>query len=197
MSSLKTYLHGIAPIIGLTPGALYERQRSLVKLGLLTPAPGRGPGSGVLLTPENAAAVIISALAAEGLSDVDARVVALCEARYGGTLSRGVHRAHWGAAGKPTFRSEVASVLSGQNIRSGPAYRYSEYHGIRVSRCWRGQIMRGHGPVAIDFFVDGYDRQVSCRQISVTAEIETEMLHYLVAYTQDALSQTTELDEEG
>jgi hypothetical protein len=190
MPSLKTYLHRIAPIIGLSPGALYERQRSLAKLGLLTVTPGRGPGSGVLLTPENAAAVIISALASDSLSEVDQRVVALCGALPDGTPSPAIR-----AAGKPTFRSEVARILSGQPTQ----LHYRHVRGIRVSRgSRRGQIMSGaSGVTSTDFFVDKRDRYVSHRQISVTAEIEEEMLRDLVDYTQDALSQTAELEEEG
>jgi hypothetical protein len=192
MPSLKTYLHGIAPFIGLSPGALYERQRSLAKLGLLTAAPGRGPGSGVLLTAENAAAVVISALASDSLSEVDQRVVALC-----GALPEADVISYMRGVTGPTFRSEVAGILSGQPTQLKPAPRH--YRGIRVSRCWRGQIMHGMGAAmrSIDFFVDKHHRHVSIRQISVTAEIEEQMLGNLVAYTKDALSQTTELEEEG
>jgi hypothetical protein len=195
MTSLKSYLYGVAPILGLTPAALYERQRALVKLGLLTATPGRGPGSGVPLTAENVAAVLISVLASDSLSDVDQRVVALCEALPDADAQE---RRRWKKHDGPTFRSEVARVLSGQRIQSGPSHPRPDYRAIRVSRCWRGQIMRHVGPGlrAIDFFVDGHDRHAPRRQISVTAEIEPGTFEYLIVYTHGALSQTTEPEEE-
>jgi hypothetical protein len=189
MISLKAFLYGVAPLIGMTTAALYERQRALVKLGLLTPFPGRGPGSGVPFSAENAAAVIISVLASDSLSEVDERVVALCRAQTGDVASIGKRDAQWKAVvGEPTFHSEVANVLSGQDIQSGPARLHPNYRGIRVTRCWRGQIMRGRqrGASPVDFFVDSDDRHVSRRRISVTAEIEEEMLDKLILYTQSA-----------
>ena len=80
MASLKSFLYGVAPLLGMTGAALYERQRALVDLGVLEAVPGRGPGSGVPLTPENIAAVIISVLAAENLAEVDDRVVGIINA---------------------------------------------------------------------------------------------------------------------
>src|SRR6478735_4032377 len=80
MAGLKSFLYGVAPILGVTGAILYERQRALVNLGVLKAEQGRGPGSGVPLSAENAAAVIISLLAAGSLSEVDERVVALCRA---------------------------------------------------------------------------------------------------------------------
>jgi hypothetical protein len=198
MSSLKSFLYGVAPIIGITPNALYERQRALVKLGLLTAAPGRGPGSGVPLTAENIAAVVISVLAAENLSDVDDRVVDLCKAQPEGTLGRGEPRKIWEKLGKPTFLSDVARVLSGQNAR----WRHHDdrelyYYGIRVSRIWRGQIIESPtGASPITYFPDDSDKYTPFHKISITAEIEDEMLSKLVTFTQGALSQAKELEEE-
>lgn len=196
MSSLKSFLFGVSPIIGISPAALYERQRALVKLGLLTPSPGRGPGSGVPLSAESVAVVIVCILAAEALSDVDERVAALCNAAPDTHSLSDVKR--WTDLGKPTFCSEISRLLSGDQLQWRPTPRV--YRGIRVTRSWRGQIMHGRGALqSIDFLTQNkYDRDVSDREISITAEIETAMLDKLVLYTRGALSQVVEekVDEE-
>lgn len=73
MVSLKTFLAILAPLIGTTPATLYERQRVLVRMGLLKPVPGRGPGSGVALTAESLATLLIAYAAADNLGDVEKR----------------------------------------------------------------------------------------------------------------------------
>jgi hypothetical protein len=194
MSSLKSFLYAISPIIGISPAALYERQRALVKLGLLTPAPGRGPGSGVPLSADSLAVMIICILAAESLSEVDERVAALCNAAPDAHSMSDVRR--WKDLGEPTFCSEISRLLSGKQLQWRLTPRV--YRGIRVTRCWRGQIVHGRGALqSIDFLTqEEYDRHVSDREISITAEIETAMLEKLILYTQGALSQTAELEEE-
>jgi hypothetical protein len=173
MSSLKSFLYAVAPVFGITPAALYERQRTLVKLGLLTAVPGRGPGSGVALSADSVAVMVICVLAAETLGDVDQRITAICDA-----LPEG---------GGPTFRSDIARVLSGQQALHWSAGRMT-YSGIRVSRCWRGQIIRGTQALqSRDYHVAGPRPD---RTISITAEIDGQMLSQLIAFTQGALSQT-------
>src|SRR5271166_4852624 len=118
MASLKSFLYGVAPILGTTGATLYERQRALVNLGVLKSAPGRGPGSGVPLTSESFAAVLISLLATDNLSEVDQRVVAICNAKPEGATRRpSDEHVRWVRIGKPTFQSEVAKVLSGQEAQ--------------------------------------------------------------------------------
>src|SRR6478735_5184403 len=143
MSSLKSFLYGVAPIIGMSPVALYERQRALVKLGLLTVTPGRGPGSGVALSADSVAVMVICLLAAESLGDVDQRVADLCNALPADADH--LERRRWERHGEdaPSFRSEVARVLTGEPLKWRVVH--PDYRGIRVSRCWRGQIMRGRG----------------------------------------------------
>ncbi|MGZ5261899.1 MAG: hypothetical protein ACXWC0_30155, partial [Burkholderiales bacterium] len=192
MSSLKSFLDGMAPIVGFSPAALYERQRALVRLRLLEASPGRGPGSGVALSADSVAVMVICILAAESLGDVDRRVVHLCHALPPvDTLACEHFR-----KGIPNFRTEVARVLSGQLTQFRPPTRSAAYRGIRVSRCWRGQIMRGIGALqAADYFVTDSER--SHRTISITAEIEDEMLAQLIDLTQSALSQSVEGEDEG
>lgn len=68
--SLKSYVPRLAQLLNMTPDSLYERQRALVREGLLTPEPGRGPGSGVQLTPESVAILLIALLATDSLSRI-------------------------------------------------------------------------------------------------------------------------------
>jgi hypothetical protein len=193
MSGLKSFLYGVSPIIGVSPAALYERQRALVKLGLLEVAPGRGPGSGVGLSAGNVAAMIVCVLATDGLSEVDERVVDLCNAPP--DISTIVSRSHWTKSGKPTFRSEIARLLAGEKLQMGSTPRL--YRGIRVSRCWRGQIMHGIGSLqSKDFFVNEDSHWVPSGAISITAEIESDMLGSLMLFTRGALSQVVEEGDE-
>ena len=163
-----------------------------MKLGLLTVTPGRGPGSGVPLTADNVAVMIICILAAETLGDVDQRVAALCSAL---PKANDQQRRYWKKLGwaAPTFRSEVARLLCGHEIMLAADMNF---RGIRVSRCWRGQIMHGRGNAwsSADYLVDRFDHRPG-GSISITAEIEDEMLGELVFFTKGALSQTEEIVE--
>lgn len=80
MIGLKSYLPFLSSYFDLTEAALYERQRALVRLGLLKATPGRGPGSGVRLTAEAVAALITSILMADNWSDIDGRVAKMFNA---------------------------------------------------------------------------------------------------------------------
>ncbi len=70
MQSLKSLLPQIAPVLGTTPYALYERQRALVRAGLLKARPGRGRGSGVEATSHALAILLISVTATSSLTEV-------------------------------------------------------------------------------------------------------------------------------
>ena len=71
MASLKSVLPSLAKALSISPLALYERQRALVRAGLLKSRPGRGPGSGVLATPESLAMLLIAVAATSSLSEVE------------------------------------------------------------------------------------------------------------------------------
>lgn len=193
MSSLKSFLYAISPLLGVSFAALYERQRALVKLELLSVEPGRGPGSGVPLSADNVAAMIICVLATDGLSEVDQRVIELCKATP--NIHTAMERMVWTKSGKPTFRSEVARLLAGEPLQSGSTPRH--YRGIRVSRCWRGQIVHGISALqSKDFFVGEDGPWVPSGAISITAEIESDMLAKLILYTRGALSQVAGDEED-
>jgi hypothetical protein len=121
MSSLKAFLLQLADVIGTTPAALYERQRALVRQGVLRPLVGRGPGSGVKLSADAVAALLISMGAAGSLSEVDSRIIKYCEAQS--------------AIGKCLFtnqkrlRGALAAILTDPNLlgRTGDIVVHHEY----------------------------------------------------------------------
>jgi hypothetical protein len=89
MPSLKSFLPKLSECLSVSPAALYERQRALVRLGILTGKEGRGPGSGVKLAADSLAALLASLLVTDNLSDVDDRVSLLLKAT--GAYSSGSH----------------------------------------------------------------------------------------------------------
>jgi hypothetical protein len=199
MASLKSFLYGAAPILGMTGAGLYERQRALVNLKVLEPAPGRGPGSGVPLTPYNIAAVIISVLAAENLSEVDERVVSIINAAPE-MLGRAAHNpADWKRAGSPTFCTAVGAALAGEPPPWPGRMREMPVHTIRVTRCWRGQLVQSpSGARPTEYIITdlpAFAREYS--PVQITAEIESGVLDRLVSFTKGALSQVAaEEDDE-
>jgi hypothetical protein len=80
MASLKAYIPALARQLGSTPATIYERQRALVRAGLLDQSEGRGPGSGVKATPPSVALLVISALAGDNLADSVTHAAAIAEA---------------------------------------------------------------------------------------------------------------------
>ena len=79
MNSLKSMTPTLARWVGVTPASLYERQRALVRAGLLYAKPGRGPGSGVRATPESVAMLLIALLATGSLSETDEQTTLLAK----------------------------------------------------------------------------------------------------------------------
>jgi hypothetical protein len=110
MISLKAFLPVLANEFGVSEASLYERQRALVRIGLL-PAPatrGRNSG-GALVNPDTVSVMLIAVLATDNLSEIDERVIRLARARVEP------------ATGKPavcvftkkrTFRAAVTEMLS-------------------------------------------------------------------------------------
>lgn len=83
-TSLKSSLPVIARILGEKETTLYERQRALVREGLLHSAEGHGPGSGVRATPESMAVLLIGMLATVSLSEVGQYARSIAKAVPGG-----------------------------------------------------------------------------------------------------------------
>jgi hypothetical protein len=79
--SLKAYVPLLAWRLGTTPAALYERQRALVRHGVLDQSEGRGPGSGVQLAPYPVALLLLAVLATDSLSETAEKVRAFAIAK--------------------------------------------------------------------------------------------------------------------
>ena len=103
-SSLKRLITHVSAMTGLSEAAVYERQRALVRAGLLKTERGRGPGSGVRGTPESVALLLISLLATGSLSEVgpSTRIFANLENKDG----------FCPLTGKRTFAEAVTAILA-------------------------------------------------------------------------------------
>jgi hypothetical protein len=192
MAGLKSFLYGVAALLGTTGAALYERQRALVALGGLQATVGRGPGSGVPLTPEAVAAILISVLAAESLTEVDERVVRLINAPPQDVALNVRTTREWTKAGKPVFGTAVAAALAGRRVPYGGRNRVL---GIRVTRWYSGQLIESQsGFKGPEFYV--YDaKNLPPTPISITAEIKNEDFENLVSFCRGAFSQAEEEPE--
>ena len=83
MISLKSYCAPLSKVLGMTPDALYERQRVLVRTGYLAGAiAGKGPGSGVRATARNVSKLIMSTLATDALSEIDPKTRQLAALKH-------------------------------------------------------------------------------------------------------------------
>ena len=71
MASLKSFLPHLAKVLDMSPLALYERQRALVRAGLLESRPGRGPEAECSADAKSVAMLLISVLATSSLSEVE------------------------------------------------------------------------------------------------------------------------------
>ena len=78
-SALKSFILSLSGHLELTPAALYERQRALVRAGLLTTDGSRGPGGGVRATPTTVSLLLVSVMASESLSAAVALTKELAE----------------------------------------------------------------------------------------------------------------------
>lgn len=103
--SLKAYAPLLAWRLGSTPAALYERQRVLVRAGILEPSEGRGPGSGVPSSPYSVALLLIAVLATDSLSETADMVRTIATAKS--IQADGV----CSLTGKRTFVEAMALVL--------------------------------------------------------------------------------------
>ena len=121
-SSLKAYAPLLAWRLGTTPAALYERQRALVRDGMLDQTAGRGPGSGVKVDPYAIAILLIAVLATDSLSETveKVRMFAAAKASNPDGLCP--------LTGEQTFAEAVARVLD----RDQPHWR--QIKGITVRR---------------------------------------------------------------
>src|SRR4029077_11888225 len=86
MVSRKAFSETLAPLLASTPAALYERQRALIRLGML-PQAVQGRGKGLPATPETVAMLLVAVMTTDNLSDTDLRVRRMAQARQNRRLN--------------------------------------------------------------------------------------------------------------
>ena len=108
MTSLKSLIPRLAKSVGMTPAALYERQRALVRAGLLHARPGRGPGSGVPADAQSVAMLLISVAATGSLSEVEDQTKTIANLKsMGGRCP---------VTGKRTFGAALTAALKSEEL---------------------------------------------------------------------------------
>jgi hypothetical protein len=110
MISLKAFAPVLASTLGTTPAAIYERQRALVRQGLLPAPVGRGPGNGMPATAETVAMILIALMVTDNLSDTDNRVKRVAAAKVNDEQMP-LHLRGCLLTGKRDFRSALIAIL--------------------------------------------------------------------------------------
>jgi hypothetical protein len=182
MIGLRTFLKHIADLCDEPFDTLYERQRELVRCGLLSVRGGRGPGSGVPLTADNLATFIVALLATDGLNDVGEKTKQICNAK---PLIVGPDG--WGRRKGRTFHADLVKALVGSRItgfQPGDDLNQNLCAGVQVTRHWRGVLLqlrelehgtkqRAEGFQGVEYVVSEEARLAS-PLVSITASIEQE-----------------------
>lgn len=130
MISLQKFLFNrdVAAAFAMSASALYERQRALVRVGLLPQASSRGPkGGGAMATPDAVAMVLLSLLATDSLSEVDERIASWAELKAieEKLPSPRIGRCH--LTGQKTLHKALAHCLS-------PDSHAQSYYHVEVNR---------------------------------------------------------------
>jgi hypothetical protein len=108
INSLKASIPLLAKILRLNPHAIYERQRALVRGGVLQSVPGRGPGSGTFFKPEPVGVLLISMLATDSIKDSAEITSAFCNAPRASYSSRRQNA----LGGALTFKAAIVNALT-------------------------------------------------------------------------------------
>jgi DNA-binding IscR family transcriptional regulator len=106
--SLKGLIPVVAKAVDMTAAALYERQRALVRAGLLQSEAGRGPGSGVRATPDSVALLLIALLATGSLSETEAQTKLMAKLKS--------ETKYCPVTGKKTFATALAAILASEKM---------------------------------------------------------------------------------
>lgn len=117
MISLKAFLPVLSRLLELSPAALYERQRALVRLDLLPrpAAPGRNSGA-AMATPNSVAIMIIAVLVTDNLSEMDSRIKGFAKKRATNPQTGNPERCP--VTGKLTLQEALTEVLCHAEIAS-------------------------------------------------------------------------------
>ena len=173
MVGLKTFIPQLSKVLEVSEIALYERQRALVRAGLLANTVGRGPGSGVRYSPETLAILLISLLATDSLSETAAATNFLLNAkRNHGERYRKVERS---LAGAETFKAALTNALTGtEDISLVTAHRTD---GLIFFFIGTGQVVEFNAKGKID---DG--------PLAIVAHLHLEEIRELVARTDNLIA---------
>src|SRR5262245_54859470 len=124
MLGLKSLLPALGELIQRSPDALYERQRALVRLRLLSAGKGRGPGSGVRASPGALATLLIAILATDNLSETDERIADFLNAKH--------PKANCPLTGASTFGVALTRILASLDIAMRVTQIYVSRHDGRA-----------------------------------------------------------------
>jgi hypothetical protein len=127
--SLQGCLPALAEVLNVNRTTLYERQRALVREGLLDALPGHGRGSGVRATPESVAMLTIGMLASVNLADVGPLARSFSEA--GSIASK------CPLTGGKTFRAALSQIFSDESLAK-------RVNGITI------RVNAGHAAIGFD-----------------------------------------------
>ncbi|MDB5609830.1 MAG: hypothetical protein JWP25_6730 [Bradyrhizobium sp.] len=145
--SLQGCLPALAEVLKVNRTTLYERQRALVREGLLDALPGHGRGSGVRATSESVAMLTIGMLASVSLADVGPLARSFGEA--GSIASK------CPLTGAKTFHAALSRIFSDETL----AERVS---GISV------QVNAGRAAIGFD----GSDAERDMNFVSLKSALE-------------------------
>jgi hypothetical protein len=115
MISLKAFLPTMSRFLGLSPAALYERQRALVRLGILPTPTARGRNSGGdMATPDSVGMMLLAVLATDNLSEMDDRIASFADKEAFDPVARKATRCRF--TKEKTLRKALAAALADDNI---------------------------------------------------------------------------------
>jgi hypothetical protein len=161
MASLKSYTDRLAPVLGISQAMLYERQRRLVRDGVLRPArEGRGPGNGVIASPLSVCYLLIAALSGNDLEGTSVRTTKLAAA----------------SKGKVQFRTALVDLLASASCRQ-------TLKGITISQssAWAQIHYKRSGNLTVtDTFSAGEKRPPPVRILSqIDGEVICDIANWL------------------
>lgn len=138
MISLTSSLPLFVDHLGTTRAALYERQRALVRLGLLQKPQGRGRGSGAEADPHSVALLILSVLITDSLSEMDDRVIELSRA----PIHEWRKRKYCRLTGESTFLPALKAVLGDHNLAKRVTSVDVKRHDGTAKIYWKQKISK-------------------------------------------------------
>jgi DNA-binding IscR family transcriptional regulator len=181
--SLKVFTPSLARLLGITPASLYERQRALVRAGLLDAAEGHGPGSGVRTTAASVSLLLISAMVSESLAEA--------ELRTGDIANASPVDGECPLTGMSSFRDALASVLTA----ASQASRVVEVSVSRTAARAKIVYRDGRRTATSEFIGPGADEP----GLSVVATLAGDTLRFIAHRVRETVSlpEGVFLDERG